>query len=76
MISFFFQFDGQELLFWEDRNGAEHALPLLGDGNCNIKSPTLVQDVGKIEETNALPITAIVYGQAVVEGEFAKATIG
>ena len=63
-------------MFWEDRNGVEHALQILGDGKCNIKSPTLVQDLGKIEETNALPITAIVYGQAVVEGEFAKATIG
>ena len=51
-------------------------MPILGEGKCNIKSPNLVQDVGKIEETNALPITAIVYGQAVVEGEFAKATIG
>ena len=69
-------FDGQELLFWEDMNGLEHALPNLGESKCNHKSPTLLQDVGKITETAALPIKAIVYGQIVFEGEFAKATIG
>ena len=34
-------------------------MQILGDGKCNIKSPTLVQDVGKIEETNALPRDAM-----------------
>ena len=70
------QFNGQELLYLEDRHGVPQPLPSLGNNLCNNKSPTLLQDVGKIEDLKVLPITAIIYGQNVFEGEVAKATIG
>ena len=70
------QFHGQALLYLEDRHGVPQPLASLGNNLCNNKSPTLLQDVGKIEDMNILPITAIIYGQTVFEGEVAKATIG
>ena len=72
----FFQFNGTTLLKWTDRFGTSHPLPSLGNGQCNLKAPTLFTDEGKITEKSLLPIKSWSYGPRQFEYEKIAITIG
>ena len=71
-----FQFDGTTLLKWTDRFGTSHPLDSLGNGQCNLKAPTLFTDEGKITEKSLLPIKSWSYGPRQFEYEKIAITIG
>ena len=72
----YFQFNGTTLLKWTDRFGTSHPLPSLGNGQCNLKAPTLFTDEGKITEKSLLPIKSWSYGPRQFEYEKIAITIG
>ena len=71
-----FQFLGDEMFFWRDRNYNYHPLGTLGQDNCNRKAPTWKFDTGDIDNKSLLPITGFKYGPLLYEAEKAKFTIG
>ena len=72
----YFQFNGTTLLKWTDRYGTSHPLDSLGNGQCNLKAPTLFTDEGKITEKSLLPIKSWSYGPRQFEYEKIAITIG
>ena len=52
----------QEQLAWVDRSGVQHTLATLGNNSCDARSPTLMTDVGEINDMTKLPLFKIIYG--------------
>ena len=72
---FIFQFNGQNLLSWVDKNGIEHKVTL-DSNNCDSKRPVWQTDSGSINDKELLPITAIKYGPLLYAEEMGKVKVG
>ena len=62
LISFSFQNDGKQLLFWKDNSGNSHQLRPSGKSKCDDHSIDLETDEGVISDKTKLPISGISYG--------------
>ena len=58
----FLQYLNQTQLSWVDRSGVQHSLSTLGNNSCDAKSPTMMTDIGEIDDMTKLPLFKIIYG--------------
>ena len=62
LFFFYFQYLNQEQLFWVDRSGVQHTLATLGNNSCDARIPTMMTDIGEINDMTKLPASKIFYG--------------
>ena len=70
-----FQFNGENLFYWEDRFGNERTLTI-EDSNCNQKSNIFLTDHAQITTKSLLPITKIKYGPLPYKSEKMIISVG
>ena len=71
---FSFQFNGEHLFHWHDREGNEKTLEIQ-DSLCNLKSNVLRTDHAQIRDKSHLPISKLLYGPHQLETEQMTITV-
>ena len=74
-LQIFFQFNGEHLFHWYDREGNEQILDL-ENSVCNEKSNVLQNDHAQITQKSTLPISKLSYGPLSYNTEKMTITVG